>query len=209
MEAAGVELRATGLLRHVSRRSWLLDLAAFTGTVVLAVTMRWEARDLVWALWTSSLIVGYATIVTAIVRGARELWESIHVLAVLGGLGLLAFFTFHFGMFHFVHSVFLNMFFPLHGDPQGFPNFARTVGVALASYWPVVIASLISRYDDLGTAEAAGSAKDGLSSPYKNVVRMHILIFVFAGLHAAGLSRYAIYPVLAAYFFPWGALRRR
>jgi hypothetical protein len=32
---------------------------------------------------------------------------------------------------------------------------------------------------------------------------MHLLIFVFAGLNAAGLSRYAVYPVLAFYFFPW------
>jgi hypothetical protein len=31
-----------------------------------------------------------------------------------------------------------------------------------------------------------------------------LLIFVFAGLHMAGLSQLAIYPVLAVYFFPWG-----
>ena len=30
----------------------------------------------------------------------------------IGQMGLLAFFTVHFGMFHFVHSVFLNLFFP-------------------------------------------------------------------------------------------------
>ncbi len=38
---------------------------------------------------------------------------------------------------------------------------------------------------------------------------MHLLIFVFAGLHVAGLSRLAIYPVLAAYFFPWKAVLGR
>jgi hypothetical protein len=36
---------------------------------------------------------------------------------------------------------------------------------------------------------------------------MHLLIFVFAGLHMTGLSRLAIIPVLAAYFFPWKAVR--
>ena len=195
-------------LQRSSRRRGLLDVAAFAGTVVLAATMHWQARDLVWALWVSSLVVGYATIVTTIVRGVREHWEGLSILALLGGLGLLAFFTFHFGMFHFVHSVFLNMFFPLYGDRTGFPNFARIFAVAIASYWPFVIASLISRLDDLDRGASTGGGGEQLSAPYKNVIRMHVLIFVFAGLHAAGLSRYAIYPVLAAYFFPWGAFRR-
>ena len=38
---------------------------------------------------------------------------------------------------------------------------------------------------------------------------MHLLIFVFAGLHMADLSRLAIIPVLAAYFFPWKAMALR
>jgi hypothetical protein len=205
-------------LRQCSGRRRLTDLVAFGGTVALAVAMRWQARDLVWALWTSSLVVGYATIVTTIVRGVREHWRELHLIVLFGGVGLLAFFTFHFGMFHFVHSVFLNMFFPLHGEADGFPNFVRTVGIALAAYWPFVVASLVSRLGDLdrprGTPDRAEAGASGralhmsLSAPYRNVVRMHILIFVFAGLHAAGLSRYAIYPMLAAYFFPWETLRR-
>ena len=36
-----------------------------------------------------------------------------------------------------------------------------------------------------------------------------LLIFVFAGLHAAKMSQYAVYPVLFAYFFPWGAVIRQ
>ncbi|MBD3368708.1 MAG: hypothetical protein GF405_11145 [Candidatus Eisenbacteria bacterium] len=212
----GLRDRFRAVPENASRRKVLLDLGAFAGTVVLAVTMRWETRDLVWALWISSLVVGYATIATTIVRGVRKYWHAFSAVAIFGGAGLLAFFTFHFGMFHFVHSVFLDMFFPLYGDPEGFPNFARTAMVALAGYWPFVLASLVSRLEDLdrggdgapdGTVPGRGAAMS-LSAPYRNVVRMHILIFVFAGLHAAGLSRFALYPVLAAYFFPWETLRR-
>jgi len=42
--------------------------------------------------------------------------------------------------------------------------------------------------------------------PYGNVVRMHLLIFVFAGLSAAGLASWALYPVLFFYFFPMGKM---
>jgi hypothetical protein len=134
-------------------------------------------------------------------RGAGRL------LAALGGVGLLAFFSFHFGMFHFVHSVFLNGSFRLVEKGEGFPNLFDTLAVALRSYRPLVAAAFISRLPDL---RAAGTllGKDGFSKPYASVVRMHVLIFVFAGLHGASLSRLAIHPVLALYFFPWGPFLR-
>ena len=44
--------------------------------------------------------------------------------------------------------------------------------------------------------------------PYKNVVRMHILIFVFAFLSVVGLRSFVLYVVLVFYFFPIGALLR-
>ncbi|MFH1502527.1 MAG: DUF6498-containing protein [Candidatus Eisenbacteria bacterium] len=199
----------------IKRAEGLLDVAAFAGTVVWAAVARWEANDLVWALWTSSLVVGYATIVTTIVRGVREQWAGLHFFALAGGVGLLAFFTFHFGMFHLVHGVFLNGFFPLAEEGSSSLGIFAVAPVAFARYWPFVMATLVSRVDDVGSRRETREPGTGgslsnlnMMAPYKNVVRMHILIFVFAGLHIAGLSRYAIYPVLAFYFFPWGALRR-
>jgi len=112
-------------------------------------------------------------------------------------------------MFHFVHGVFLNAFFPLVEDGET-PGSILAFGIAaLANYWPFVLFTLMSRLDDVGRPGGVTSGRDGMAAPYKNVVRMHLLIFVFAGLHAAGLVWFAIYPVLAAYFFPWGALSRQ
>ena len=165
-----------GILRRnsaVGSRDLALDLFAFAGTVACAIVFRWEARDIIWGLWISSLTVGYATIVSNVVRGVRGVLGDYKIVAVVGGLGALAFFTFHFGMFHFVHAVFLNGFFPLVESSDGFPHFLGMVAKSAA--------------------------------PYANVIRMHLLIFVFAGLHMADLSRFAILPVLAAYFFPWKA----
>jgi hypothetical protein len=125
----------------------------------------------------------------------------------VGGLGTLAFFTFHFGMFHFVHSVFLNGFFPLVESRDGFPHFFAMVARSFTSFWPLVVASFLARLSDIFPDSGTQSVKDSFAAPYANVVRMHLLIFVFAGLHMAGLSRLAIIPVLAAYFFPWKAVR--
>ncbi len=50
---------------------------------------------------------------------------------------------------------------------------------------------------------------DGMMAPYRNVVRMHLLIFFFAFAHAVGLESFAVYTVVyAVYFFPWRLLRR-
>jgi len=192
---------------RAGRRDLALDLFAFAGTVAVATFFRWEARDVIWGLWISSLTVGYATIVSNVVRGVRQVVGGYRALAVVGGVGTLAFFTFHFGMFHFVHAVFLNGFFPLVESGDGFPNILGMAARALASFWPLVVASFLSRLSDIFPSSPGRSVKDSFAAPYANVVRMHLLIFVFAGLHMTGLSKLAIIPVLAAYFFPWKAVR--
>ena len=192
--------------RSVGGRDLALDLFAFAGTVACATIFKWQARDVIWGLWISSLTVGYATIVLNVVRGVRTVLGGYRTLAVLGGIGALAFFTFHFGMFHFVHAVFLSGFFPLAGSGDGSFNFLSTVAESTASFWPLIVASFLSRLSDIFPGSPAPSGKDSFAAPYANVVRMHLLIFVFAGLHMADLSRLAIIPVLAAYFFPWKAV---
>jgi hypothetical protein len=43
--------------------------------------------------------------------------------------------------------------------------------------------------------------------PYKNVVRLHLLIFFFAFAHFAHLESFVVYAVVyAVYFFPWRLL---
>ncbi|MBL7077587.1 MAG: hypothetical protein ISS31_08950 [Kiritimatiellae bacterium] len=194
----------------MQRRDLVLDGLAFVVTVGLAAWLGWEAKDLIWGLWVSSLCVGYAYIVTTIVMAVVQA-EGVGRV-VMGGVGvfMLAFFTVHFGMFHYVHSVFLNGFFPLIEEGKGFPSLPVVLTTALREYWPIVVATFVSRWTDFPFRQKVSlSGQDTMMKPYANVIRMHLLIFVFAGLHAAGLSRYAVYPVLIAYFFPWGVMLRR
>ena len=44
----------------------------------------------------------------------------------------------------------------------------------------------------------------GMMTPYRNVVRLHLLIFFFAFAHFAKLDSFRVYVVVyAVYFFPW------
>jgi len=213
------------------RSAWL-DALALAGGLALAWWLHWQVRDLVWSLWLSSLLVGYALIVWRIFGPVLAIWRGAAAenasggaraagvgLYVAGGLFLLAFFTVHFGMFHFVHSVFLNAFFPaLDGRAHGFPSAALYWHV-LITYWPfVVVAAVAERGAFLqpatlmvgrGAGTAAGRSRDAFIEPYRNVIRMHLLIFFFAFAHFARLENFGVYAVVyAVYFFPWRLVRR-
>lgn len=215
------------------------DALAFAGGLVLAWRADWQTGDLIWSLWLSSLVVGYALIVWSLTAPLRELRRNLAAdaarpgpvpqLAALGVAGAgtlfgLAFFTVHFGGFHFVHSVFLNTFFPV-ADGRGFPD-ASVYRIVFSRYWIFLpLAFLAERAafrnvdapekdDQAVTPEAiarrkARNGSSGLMAPYKGVVRMHLLIFFFAFAHFAGLENFFVYAVVyAVYFFPWRLLKK-
>ena len=198
--------------------SWRRDLVAFVGTVIAASTFAWQAADLIWGLWICSLTFGFLTIFVAIFMGVVRADGGSIVLKIFGGLFFLAFFTIHFGGFHFVHAMFLEMCMPMPAGPLGprglFGNPFASLAYALSNYYPMVLATFVARWSDLpfkagsSAGDAAKARGAALMKPYSNVVRMHLLIFVFIGLTALELSDLAIYPVLAFYFFPWSAFVR-
>ena len=153
----------------------------------------------------SSLLVGYLTIILTIfgpgVRVAKTIENRlVAALPLAGGVFMLAFFTIHFGGFHFVHSAFLNGFFPvLDSRLRGFPDGAVYWEV-FKSYWPFVLGAAVSERQNLLQA----TEKMNPAGPYKNVIRMHLLIFFFAGAAALNLDSFIIYAVvLCVYFFPF------
>jgi hypothetical protein len=216
------------------------DALAFAGGLVLAWRGDWQTGDLIWSLWLSSLVVGYALIVWSLTAPLRDLRRGLAAetvqrtglapkLATFGVIGAgtlfgLVFFTVHFGGFHFVHSVFLNAFFPVT-DGRGFPD-ASVYRIVVSRYWLFLPLALLAERaafravdapepDDLAvTPEAiarrkARNGNSGLMAPYKGVVRMHLLIFFFAFAHFARLENFFVYAVVyAVYFFPWRLLKK-
>lgn len=192
------------------REAWP-DALGFGGGLALAWFAGWNTTDLIWSLWLSSLVVGYATIVWLLFSRMRVHQGSGGTMAatVLGGLFLLAFFTVHFGMFHFVHSVFLQFFFPVT------PGTAASIqpifyGEVVNRYWyflPLAILAERQAFRPPPTADKNGrmpKAGAEMMAPYKNVIRLHLLIFFFAAAHFAKLDSFLVYAVVyAVYFFPW------
>jgi len=224
------------------------DVLAFGAGLALAWANQWQTRDLVWSLWLASLLVGYAMIVWGIfgtgIFVATKAWGDRDLLkdesrgpmvaggAVLlvGGLFLLAFFTVHFGGFHFVHSIFLNSFFPVQPGRNTWPDAALYLQV-LREYWPFVLVAAVAERRAFRLPEpllasvvpdASVKAADvnrrlansksgftGMMAPYKNVIRLHLLIFFFAFAHFAKLENFLVYAVVyAVYFFPWRLIKR-
>jgi len=216
--------------------AWL-DAVAFALGLAAAWWFSWKTTDLVWGLWLSSLVVGYTLIVWKIsaplraVAGAMEsdqtrtarVGAKVVVLGVyvIGTLFGLAFFTVHFGMFHYVHSVFLASFFPVTNEPtKGLIGWS-TYSVVFSRYWWFLLAAFLAERQAFRSTQGAGLSalmqsgtakggkRDAMMEPYKNVVRMHMLIFFFVFVHIAGLENFAVYAtVYAVYFFPWRMLRR-
>ncbi|MDI1319586.1 MAG: DUF6498-containing protein [bacterium] len=221
------------------------DILAFAAGLTLAWFGHWETKDLVWSLWLSSLLVGYAMIVWGIfgkgVWIALQAWRERDKFRdepkekmllgggalLIGGLFMLAFFTVHFGGFHFVHSVFLQSFFPI-GTGKSFPGLALYWQV-LQAYWPFVLVAAVAERAAFRLAPASAEPPDtsvkaadvarrlaqpkdgftGMMAPYRNVMRLHVLIFFFAFAHFAKLENFWIYAtVYAVYFFPWRLVSR-
>jgi hypothetical protein len=200
-------------------RSAVLDVVAFVFGCGVAWWRGWRTPDLIWSLWLSSLVVGYVSIVWMIIR---DRWSSpggtpgsFSEMPVAPIWFLLGFFTLHFGIFHFVHSVFLNVFFPVIGRRDEFPEVNTYIAV-VTRYWVFLPAAFLAEraifVRKASTSAFADERPVGdwdFVQPYKNVFRMHVLIFFFLAASLAKWDGVIVFVVVyAVYFFPWRLLRK-
>ena len=182
---------------------------AFAATVACAVVFDWQAGDIAWGLWISSLCIGYVTVIAAL------LFEEIPLRRTedKGGnalffIGFMLVFTLHFGLFHVLHSFALNKLLPLDAGHSDVPNFFLLLGRSLWRYWPLVLLNLFYRMGDLRRLNTAPGSHDAIAKPYVNVVRLHLMIAAVAILNEMGVRWLALVPVLLGCFFPWGMVIR-
>jgi hypothetical protein len=221
-----------------ARKEWLSalpDAVAFAFGLAVARWAGWNTGDLIWSLWLSSLVVGYTTIVWIIGQPAVAMgmiiWRSrtdplsslrtvvlLWALILLVAAFILAFFTVHFGGFHYVHSQLLIHFFPIDAPGSASRGWAgKAVYVEIfRRYWIFLPSAFISHRaafmrkpfaidgDRWRESIAGNKGRDIFAEPYRNVLRMHALIFFFFLAHFMGLENFAVYAVIyVVYFFPW------
>lgn len=191
---------------------WLSSLVVGYATIVWMIAQ--PAAALALASWRDRAIVD---------SNPRTLMTLWLILAV-GVVFFLGFFTIHFVRFHYGHSQILISFFPIDPGDSGramdarmstYVEIARRYWIFLPSAFLAHRAAFLrkplSLSRDMSISSLGDSHRFGdlFSEPYRNVMRMHFLIFFFFFAHFAGLENFAVYSVVyAAYFFPWRLVRR-
>lgn len=197
------------------------DLTVFLIGFGVAWWVGWQTVDLIWSLWLSSLLIGYATISGSILyfvagkvdlpdKSSVESLEELPPIARLPvGLFHLGFFSVHFIGFHAVHAFFLFALFPLDGladfSLEGLEELEILARRAVA-YLPFVAIMAIGERDRIKQSVK----KFDLAGPYLNVVRMHLLIFFFGFTAFLGADHIFVFAVVyVVYFSPWAYERKK
>jgi hypothetical protein len=202
----------------------IISLFSFVVIFILARVENWTAGNMVWSLWITSLTTGYCYLLAGIVSntfGSAILSEdslvnrlfhgSIHSgikysLLIIGILFQLVFFTVHFGLFHFVHSIFLSQFFPIMDRSfERFPDFLFFVSTSLKTYWPVILFTLFASIRKFQRILSQNEV-DFTKRAYINVIKIHLSIFLFAGLSVTGINEWILPLIFILYFFPFSAV---
>ena len=132
--------------------------------------------DLIWFMWGASLGGGIMFILFSILKEAcwklKKTFTIRNVIATyFGVIFLIMFFLIHFCGFHAGHAVFLHFFYPNYPDLL---NLLWLTPLGFVSYY---------RLDDQISKLSKGGEMLSLFLPYKNVVKLHLLIFILAAIH--------------------------
>ncbi len=126
------------------------------------------------------------------------------------GLFTFGFFMGHFGGFHFGHAVFLGFLVPatievsvIADSVIGLRAYLSTfLGMLIVTYWPYIASVAIKNFGVYRQALKDSSEGDAMILPYRNVIRIHLMIFVLAPLAMAELGFLVTVVVLFFFFFP-------
>jgi len=188
------------------RPSVLALIAANLVPLAGVLFARWEILPVMLLFWVENVIIGGYTLVKIVLaRGGEE----FSVLRTLGNLGMGAFFTFHYGMFCFVHGIFVVALF---GGRDAFgkagPLNLPAIVLQLALEHGLVLAllaliashgfSLYAHYLRPRAYEEAVAGKI-MAEPYKRVVILHVVVLgggFVAQVAGSGLAPLALLVLL-------------
>ena len=163
----------------------LANLVPVFGVLVL----HWEVFPLMFLFWSENVIVGAFNVLKMLTN------QPASIVMWLGKLFFVPFFCFHYGMFTFIHGVFVvAMFGNGAGHTHGFPN-ASTFWNAAAENslgWAILGlavshgVSFVTNYIGKGEYQRVGLSQL-MNQPYGRIVVMHIAI-LFGGFLVMALN---------------------
>jgi hypothetical protein len=164
----------------------LVDLLPIYGVIAWG----WNAVPLVMLYWMENVIIGAMTLPRIFISGA-----SFGPLGLVAGLGLCVFFTFHYGLFCFVHGTFLVGFASFAEGPDavasmamfdmfGIFNFGLNSGLHVD--WMIYAIAIFQVIVFFWEFIFKGEWKDTnpmaeMFAPYGRIVVLHFALFVGAG----------------------------
>ncbi len=166
----------------------LMGLIADLLPIYAVLAFGWGAAPLVFLYWIENVIIGAVTLFRMLADGARSGIGSL-AAALLGG----AFFTVHYGLFCFVHGVFLDVLAAMGSgaEPAAFPTPLSLVSHFLGSAPGIgVIASALLAWHLLATVQdmrfsGPQAVNTTMMAPYGRIIVLHIGLFAGFGAMVA------------------------
>jgi len=170
----------------------LAILAVDLFPIYAVLAFGWGAAPLVFLYWLENLVIGAVTLARMIAASMQE-----HPVGIVAVLFVGPFFVFHYGMFCFVHGVFVNTFAAMSSggvpdflSPLGLIRSALNSGVHMGMFLWVIIAlqAFLFVRDYLMRGEYRDTTiQQEMMAPYSRIIVLHIGLFVgMAALIAFG-----------------------
>lgn len=151
----------------------------------------WGAAPLVFLYWLENLIIGAAALAKMAATSMKD-----HPIGLIGMAFIGPFFVFHYGMFCFVHGVFVSVFAKMNTgqEDMGFPTPFGLIEEALLSgaMMPTFVLAIIALQIFLFVQDfilrgeyRETSIEAEMKAPYGRIIVLHIGIFAGAFAMAA------------------------
>jgi hypothetical protein len=126
----------------------------------------WSAFELIFLYWLENVVIGFRTLIAMLLTGRRH--------GYVAAIATSMFFTVHYGLFCFVHGMFvISIFGGANGaNPEGATPFTAAIGIgfiAILAWQFALLALHVASKDD-------ATAPELMFSPYPRIIVLHITI---------------------------------
>ncbi len=138
----------------------------------------WKSFDLIFLYWLENLIIGAIMILRMLIR------PYSHAVEIALPVFLVPFFTFHYGMFCFVHGTFVISLFGQGLPPEladmNVPEIIWPLIESRLLFWPLMGLLAYQLLDWFRDIDERGLGSDGIKqltvAPYRRIIVLHITI---------------------------------